>query len=473
MFNVSFYTYSTLSNYMGDNMMKKHLNQSYRMDMTEGPLTSKIIRFTIPVMLSAILQLLFNTADVIVVGRFSGKTALAAVGSTGSLINMLISIFMGLAIGTNVLVARYQGAKDNKAVSETVHTSIALGVVGGFILIITGILFTRPLLEMMATPDDVIEQSTLYMQIIFLGMPLSLILNFGAAVLRAVGDTKRPLYYLTVAGIVNVILNLFLVTVFNLGVAGVAIATVISQAVSCTLIILCLKHEIGAIKLYFNKIKITPDKFINIMQIGLPAGLQGCIFSISNVLIQSSVNSFGSTVMAGNTAASNIEGFVYVSMNSLHQTCISFISQNFGAGKFKRIKMILINCIVIVTITGLVLGNSAYLLGKYLLSAYNSEPEVIREGLIRLSIICTMYFLCGLMDVMVGAMRGIGYSILPMIVSLIGACGLRIIWIYTVFAHFRSLQILFISYPVTWTITFLSHLICYYIVTRKYKDKFK
>ena len=454
-------------------MAEKTARISYRMDMTEGPLTTKIIKFTIPVMLSGILQLLFNTADVIVVGRFTGKTALAAVGSTGSLINLLVSLFMGLSIGTNVLVARYQGAKDDKAVSETVHTSIALGIVGGLILLIIGVVATRPLLEMMATPEDVIDQSTLYMRILFFGMPLNLILNFGAAILRAIGDTKRPLYYLTIAGVINLFLNIFLVTVFSLGVAGVAIATVISEGVSCILILLCLKHETGAIRLYFNRIKINPSKCIDIMKIGLPAGLQGCIFSISNVLIQSSVNSFGSTVMAGNTAASNIEGFVYVSMNSLHQTCISFTSQNFGAGKFKRIKKVLINCLVIVAITGLVLGNSAYFFGKYLLSAYNNEAEVISYGLIRLSIISTMYFLCGLMDVMVGAMRGIGYSILPMIVSLVGACGLRIVWIYTVFVKFRTLDILFISYPVTWTITFLSHLVCYYIVTRKYKDKFR
>lgn len=454
-------------------MAEKTARISYRMDMTEGPLTTKIIKFTIPVMLTGILQLLFNTADVIVVGRFTGKTALAAVGSTGSLINLLVSLFMGLSIGTNVLVARYQGAKDDKAVSETVHTSIALGIVGGLILLIVGVVATRPLLEMMATPEDVIDQSTLYMRILFFGMPLNLILNFGAAILRAIGDTKRPLYYLTIAGVINLFLNIFLVTVFSLGVAGVAIATVISEGVSCVLILLCLKHETGAIRLYFNRIKINPSKCIDIMKIGLPAGLQGCIFSISNVLIQSSVNSFGSTVMAGNTAASNIEGFVYVSMNSLHQTCISFTSQNFGAGKFKRIKKVLINCLVIVAITGLVLGNSAYFFGKYLLSAYNNEAEVISYGLIRLSIISTMYFLCGLMDVMVGAMRGIGYSILPMIVSLVGACGLRIVWIYTVFVKFRTLDILFISYPVTWTITFLSHLVCYYIVTRKYKDKFR
>ena len=454
-------------------MAEKTARISYRMDMTEGPLTTKIIKFTIPVMLSGILQLLFNTADVIVVGRFTGKTALAAVGSTGSLINLLVSLFIGLSIGTNVLVARYQGAKDDKAVSETVHTSIALGIVGGLILLIVGVVATRPLLEMMATPEDVIDQSTLYMRILFFGMPLNLILNFGAAILRAIGDTKRPLYYLTIAGVINVILNILLVTVFSLGVAGVAIATVISEGVSCVLILLCLKHETGAIRLYFNRIKINPSKCVDIMKIGLPAGLQGCIFSISNVLIQSSVNSFGSTVMAGNTAASNIEGFVYVSMNSLHQTCISFTSQNFGAGKFKRIKMVLINCLIIVTITGLVLGNSAYFFGKFLLSAYNNEAEVISYGLIRLSIISTMYFLCGLMDVMVGAMRGIGYSILPMIVSLVGACGLRILWIYTVFVKFRTLDILFISYPVTWTITFLSHLVCYYIVTRKYKDKFR
>ena len=454
-------------------MAEKTARVSYRMDMTEGPLTTKIIKFTIPVMLTGILQLLFNTADVIVVGRFTGKTPLAAVGSTGSLINLLVSLFMGLSIGTNVLVARYQGAKDDKAVSETVHTSIALGIVGGLILLIIGVVATRPLLEMMATPEDVIDQSTLYMRILFFGMPLNLILNFGAAILRAIGDTKRPLYYLTIAGVINLFLNIFLVTVFSLGVAGVAIATVISEGVSCGLILLCLKHETGAIRLYFNRIKINPSKCIDIMKIGLPAGLQGCIFSISNVLIQSSVNSFGSTVMAGNTAASNIEGFVYVSMNSLHQTCISFTSQNFGAGKFKRIKKVLINCLVIVAITGLVLGNSAYFFGKYLLSAYNNEAEVISYGLIRLSIISTMYFLCGLMDVMVGAMRGIGYSILPMIVSLVGACGLRIVWIYTVFVKFRTLDILFISYPVTWTITFLSHLVCYYIVTRKYKDKFR
>lgn len=454
-------------------MAEKTARISYRMDMTEGPLTTKIIKFTIPVMLTGILQLLFNTADVIVVGRFTGKTALAAVGSTGSLINLLVSLFMGLSIGTNVLVARYQGAKDDKAVSETVHTSIALGIVGGLILLIIGVVATRPLLEIMATPEDVIDQSTLYMRILFFGMPLNLILNFGAAILRAIGDTKRPLYYLTIAGVINLFLNIFLVTVFSLGVAGVAIATVISEGVSCGLILLCLKHETGAIRLYFNRIKINPSKCIDIMKIGLPAGLQGCIFSISNVLIQSSVNSFGSTVMAGNTAASNIEGFVYVSMNSLHQTCISFTSQNFGAGKFKRIKKVLINCLVIVAITGLVLGNSAYFFGKYLLSAYNNEAEVISYGLIRLSIISTMYFLCGLMDVMVGAMRGIGYSILPMIVSLVGACGLRIVWIYTVFVKFRTLNILFISYPVTWTITFLSHLVCYYIVTRKYKDKFR
>ena len=454
-------------------MAEKTTRISYRMDMTEGPLITKIIKFTIPVMLSGILQLLFNTADVIVVGRFTGKTALAAVGSTGSLINLLVSLFMGLSIGTNVLVARYQGAKDDKSVSETVHTSIALGIVGGLILLIVGVVATRSLLEMMATPDDVIDQSTLYMRILFFGMPLNLILNFGAAILRAIGDTKRPLYYLTIAGVINLFRNIFLVTVFSLGVAGVAIATVISEGVSCVLILLCLKHETGAIRLYFNRIKINPSKCVDIMKIGLPAGLQGCIFSISNVLIQSSVNSFGSTVMAGNTAASNIEGFVYVSMNSLYQTCISFTSQNFGAGKFKRIKMVLINCLVIVAITGLVLGNSAYFFGKFLLSAYNNEAEVISYGLIRLSIISTMYFLCGLMDVMVGAMRGIGYSILPMIVSLVGACGLRIVWIYTVFVKFRTLDILFISYPVTWTITFLSHLVCYYIVTRKYKDKFR
>lgn len=451
-------------------MLGKKIKKSHRIDMTTGPLTKNIIKFTIPIMLSGILQLLFNAADIVVVGQFSGKTALAAVGSTSSLINLLISLFIGLSIGANVLVARYQGANDYKSVAKTVHTSIALGIVGGAIMLLIGLFASKPLLILMETPLDIIDQSALYMKILFIGMPLNLIFNFSSAILRAVGDTKRPLYYLTVAGVVNVILNVFLVTVFNLGVAGVAIATVIAQLVSCTLILLCLKNETGAIKLYLHRISIDFEKLLLILKIGIPAGLQGCIFSISNVLIQSSVNSFGSTVVAGNTAASNIEGFVYMAMNSLYQTCLSFTSQNFGAKNYKRINKVLLNCLILVTLTGLILGNSAYFLGDSLLKIYNSDPNVIKYGIVRLSIISTSYFLCGHMDVIVGSIRGLGYSVLPMVVSLIGACGLRILWIYTIFVNFRSLTTLFISYPVSWIITFLTHLICYFTVTKKFKE---
>ena len=448
-------------------MILKGKKRGYEIDMTNGPLIGKMLSFTVPVMISGILQLFFNAADVIVVGRFTGKTALAAVGSTGSLINLLIGLFMGLSVGSNVLVARFYGAGDGKSVSDTVHTSVAVGLIGGVILEIIGLFAAKPLLILMDTPEDVIEQSVLYMRIIFMGVPLSLLYNFGASILRAVGDTKRPLYYLTVSGILNVILNFLLVTVVKLGVAGVAIATIISQALSCTLTLLCLKNENSSIKLYFSKIKVHTKYLAGILKIGLPAGLQGCIFSISNVLIQSSVNSFGSTVMAGSTAASNIEGFVYVAMNAVYQTNLSFTSQNFGAGKVDRIKKILRNSIIIVIAIGLFFGGSAYIFGNTLIGIYNNDAEVIKYGVMRLGVTCTLYFFCGLMEVMVGTMRGIGYSVLPMIVSLAGACGLRIIWIYTVFAFYRSIPLLFISYPISWFVTSLCHFICYLAVSEK------
>lgn len=448
-------------------------NTSNRMDMTEGPLTKNIITFTIPIMLSSVLQLLFNTADIIVVGHFSGKTALAAVGSTGSLMGLLISLFIGLSIGTNVVVARFYGAKEDKNLSETVHTSILLAIIGGFFLLVLGLLATYPILELMATPKDVIEQSATYVRILFLGMPLNLLINFGAAILRAVGDTKRPLYYLTVAGIVNIVLNIFLVTVFNLGVAGVAIATVVSEAVSCFLILICLKNESGAIRFYPRRLKIHTDKLILILKIGIPAGIQSSIFSISNVLIQSNINSFGSTVMAGNTAAGNLEGFIYLSMNSFYQANLSFTSQNFGAKKYHRIKKILLNCIILVSVTGFFLGNLVYFLGDKLLLAYNTDLLVVSSGIERLSIVARFYFICGLMEVMVGTIRGMGYSIVPMLVAIGGVCGIRIVWIYTVFAHFSTLKVLLLSYPVTWSMTFILHFICYLIIINRLKNRQK
>lgn len=443
------------------------MKKSYAIDMVNGPLFSRILIYALPLILSGVLQLLFNAADIVVVGKFTGSYALAAVGSTSSLINLLVNLFIGLSIGTNVLVARYCGARDYQNTEETVHTSMMVSIVGGLLMIFVGVLFAKPLLEIMGTPADVIAHSVLYMRIYFLGMPAFMIYNFGAAILRAVGDTRRPLYFLSIAGIVNVIFNLIFVIVFHMGVAGVAIATVISQMISAVLIVLCLMKMDGMCQLRRDKLKLHPDKLKAMLKIGLPAGLQGMVFSISNVLIQSSVNSFGSLVMAGNTAANNIEGFVYTAMNAIYQTSLSFTSQNLGAQKIERIKKIMLYCLGIVTAIGLVLGVGAYALGRPLLSIYSSDPAVIEYGLIRLSLVSAPYFLCGLMDVTVGSIRGLGYSVTPMLVSLTGACAFRVIWILTVFRLDPKLFTLYISYPISWLLTFAVHMLCFIAVYRK------
>lgn len=442
-------------------------SQKYEMDMCNGPLFGKIVLYSVPLMLSGILQLLFNAADIVVVGRFAGNHALAAVGATSSLINLLVNLFMGLSVGANVLVARFYGGGQKKEISETVHTAVLTAVIGGVLLTFLGVFLSRPLLTLMGTPEDVLSHSVLYMKIYFAGMPVMLLYNYGSSILRAVGDTKRPLYYLMIAGVVNVILNLIFVILFQIGVAGVALATVISQIISAGLIVRCLMVSQSSYKLEMKELRFHADKFFKIMKIGIPAGLQGSIFSISNVLIQSSVNSFGSIAMAGNTAGSNIEGFVYMAMNALHQTALSFTGQNIGARKYERVYKTMGLCLLLVAAVGIVLGNGAFFFGKYLLGIYSEDLEVIQYGLVRLSVICTMYFLCGLMDVMVGVLRGMGYSVMPMIVSLTGACGLRILWIYTVFAAYRTLFVLYLSYPVTWTITFFAHMICFLAVRKK------
>lgn len=444
--------------------MNQTKSNKYEIDMCNGPLLGKILVFYIPLMLSGVLQLLFNAADIVVVGRFAGSESLAAVGSTSSLINLLVNLFIGLSVGANVLVARYYGAGQQKELSEMVHTAVMTSLISGCILIILGICLAGPALRLMATPEDVIDKAILYMRIYFVGMPFMMAYNFGSAILRAVGDTKRPLYYLLIAGVVNVVLNLIFVIVFSMGVAGVAIATVISQAVSSALVIRCLVLTDSVYKLNLKQLAIVPDKLIKMVQIGLPAGLQGALFSISNVLIQSSVNSFGSIAMAGNTAASNIEGFIYTAMNAFHQTAISFTGQNFGASKYKRIGKILLICQISVLAVGLVMGNAAYLFAGTLLKLYSSDGEVIRYGILRMSIICTSYCFCGMMDVMVGSLRGMGYSIMPMLVSLTGACLFRIVWIYTVFQSYRTLECLYISYPISWALTFAVHLICFAVV---------
>lgn len=451
--------------------MEKKVRKSYEIDMCNGPLLGKIMLFTLPLMLSGVLQLLFNAADVIVVGRFAGNEALAAVGSTGALTSLLVNLFIGLSVGVNVLVARYYGARQEEEVSKTVHTSVIAGVGGGILLAIVGIAAARPLLHMIATPENVIDQSIWYMRIYFLGMPALLLFNFGSAVLRAVGDTRRPLIYLMIAGVINVLLNLCFVIIFHMGVAGVALATVIAQSVSALLILRCLILSESCFKLCLDKLHISWEKFGKIAAIGMPAGIQGALFSISNVLIQSSVNSFGSVAMAGNTAGSNVEGFVYIAANSVHQTAVSFTGQNLGGRRYDRINKILIECLMFVTLIGLVMGNGAVFLEQQILGFYSSDPQVIYYGMQRMEIICTSYFLCGIMDVLVGCIRGLGYAVMPMIVSLLGACAFRVIWIYTFFQWDRTLHTLYISYPVSWALTAFAHLICFIIVRSKLKEK--
>ncbi|MBQ1985717.1 MAG: MATE family efflux transporter [Clostridia bacterium] len=435
--------------------------------MVNGPLFGKIIRYSIPLMLSGILQLFFNAADIVVVGRFAGPTALAAVGSTGSLINLLINVFMGLSVGTNVLVARYYGARDMKNLSDTVHTSILASLVGGVALIFIGCFLAKPMLLMMGSPADVIDQATLYVRIYFAGMPAMMLYNFGAAILRSVGDTKRPLYFLAISGVLNVLLNLFLVIVCNMGVAGVAIATVASQVLSAVLVLICLMKSDAPYRVDLKQLHIYKDKLLEMIRIGLPAGMQGTVFSISNVLIQSSINSFGSLVMAGSTAAGNIEGFVYTGMNAFYQTALSFTGQNMGAKKYERVGKIMRICVLSVAAVGTILGSAGMIFARPLLSIYTTDPQVIEYGVNRMLLVCLPYMICGVMDTLVGSMRGMGYSILPMIVSLTGACGLRVVWILTIFAANHTLTTLFLVYPVSWLVTALAHFICFVIAYRK------
>ena len=435
--------------------------------MTNGPLVSKIIRFAIPLALSGILQLLFNAADIVVAGRFAGSQALAAVGSTGALINLIVNLFIGLSIGVNVLVARYYGGGNRKDLYETVHTAVLISVISGVALIFIGIGLSQPLLELMGTPEDVIGQSVLYMRIYFVGMPVMMLYNFGAAILRAVGDTQRPLYFLLLAGVVNVFLNLFFVIVLHMGVAGVAIATVISQCISAGLVLFCLVKSDTVYRVNLKELKVYKDKLLQMVKIGVPAGIQSATFSVSNVLIQSSINSFGSIAMAGSTAASNIEGFVWTAMDAFTQSTLSFTGQNFGAKKFHRITKVVWYNLGLVTLVGLVLGIGAYVGGPWLLQIYSTDPEVISYGLERMLLVCAPYAICGVMNVMVGAMRGLGSSLTPMMASIFGVCVLRVVWIYTVFPLDRTFFMLFLSYPVTWLATGLIEVVCFYFIRKR------
>ena len=438
-------------------------------DMTTGPILKKMIAFAFPLMCSSILQLLFNAADTVVVGKFAGDNSLAAVGSNGSLINLMTNLFIGLSIETNVLIGKSVGANDKEHTVKLVHTSMTISVIGGIFLMIFGMLFAERILILMDCPAEVLPLASQYLTIYFIGLPAMMIYNFGSAVLRAVGDTKRPLYYLTAAGVINVIFNLIFVIGFKMDVAGVATATVISQVISAILIISCLMHESGDIKLDLKNLSIDIDSLKRIVRIGIPAGIQGSLFSLSNVIIQSSINSFGATVVAGSAAAQNIEGFTYVSMNSFHQATLTFTSQNVGAGRFDRIGKILLRGLILVTITGITLGYMEILFGHQLLGIYSNDSAVIEKGFERLLIMCGTHFLCGFMDVMVGSIRGIGYSVLPMIVSLIGACGLRILWLKTFFMidAFHTTRSIYITYPISWFLTIIAHVICYIIIRKK------
>lgn len=438
--------------------------------MCSGRILPKLLKFSLPLMLSSVLQLLFNAADIIVVGNFASEHSLAAVGSTTALINLVTNLFLGLSTSSNVLSANYMGAGDNDRVSKTVHTSLLISVISGLILTVIGVTFTEQMLIWMQTPEEVLGLSALYLRIYFGGMVAMMIYNFGSALLRSKGDTKRPLYYLAFSGVINIILNLIFVICFKMDVAGVGLATVISQCVSAFLVVRCLYKETDAFHFDFRKLKIDKKIMSKIFSIGIPAGFQGVVFSLSNVVIQSSVNSFGPVVMAGSAAAASIEGFVWVSMNSFSQGALTFTSQNIGAGKYSRINRIAITACSCAAAAGLVLGNLAYLFGPFLLGIYDPRPEIIESGLIRMSLVCVLYFTCGLMDCIVGSIRGMGYAVAPTIVSLLGACGLRILWIFTVFRipEYHTEFMLFVSYPVSWTITFLVHFICYIFMRRKF-----
>lgn len=441
-------------------------NNKYEIDMCNGTLMDKLISFSLPLMLSGILQLLFNAVDIIVVGRFTGSQALAAVGSTTALINIFTNLFIGISLGANVLAARFYASGKEKEMSETVHTSITLALISGLVMALAGVLLARFALKLMGTPDDVIDQSVLYMRIYFLGMPFFMLYNYGAAILRAVGDTKRPLFFLVISGMTNAVLNLVLVIVFHMGVAGVAIGTIVSQLISSILVLRCLYTSNTSYRLYFSKLGIKTQYLKQIFQVGIPAGIQSTVINLSNALLQSSVNSFGSVAMAGYTAANNIFGFLYMSVNAVTQSCMSFTSQNYGVKKLKRMDRVLLDCMILSVGVTLTLGCGAYFFGPELLKIYTSDADVIRCGVEVLAFTTVPYFCCGIMDLLPGALRGMGYSGVPMILSIIGTVGTRIVWIFGLFPAHRSLSFLFISYPVSWILTILMQAVCFCFVRK-------
>ncbi len=447
------------------------MRESRKVNMVNAPLLPNIIIFAIPLMLTGILQLLFNACDMVVVGRFAGSEALAAVGSTSSLTNLMVNTFLGLSVGANVLTAHSLGAREYKHTKTIVHTAVTMSLLCGVILAVLGISVCRACLRAMGSPEDVLDLSTLYMRLYFLGMPAVMVYNFGSAILRAQGNTKQPLIFLSIAGVINVVLNLVLVIVFHLSVAGVAIATVVSQTISACLVIWWLVKEEGPCQLDLKHLQINLGVLKKIFRIGLPAGLNSMVFSFSNVQIQSSINMFGSAAMAGSSAAASLEGFVYTSMNSFHQAALNFTGQNVGAGRYDQVPKILRSCAFIAVMVGFIMGGAMYLCGRPLLSFYTDSAQDIDYGMIRLQVILLPYFLCGIMESVVGVLRGLGYSVVPTIVSLVGACGFRLVWIETIFQAKPTLFVLFLSYPISWLITSVAHFICYGYARMKLRKK--
>ena len=439
--------------------MKRH-----QQSMLEGPLFSSIIRYTIPIILTSILQLLFNAADLVVVGRFRGSLSVAAVSATSALVNLIVNLFIGLSVGAGVAVAHGLGSREDEVVHKAVHTAIPLSLVGGVIVTVVGVVFSETFLKLMGTPDDVLPLSSLYLEIYFGGIIFTMVYNFCAAILRAAGDTKSPLIFLSIAGVLNVGLNVIFVSQFHMNVEGVAIATVVSQAVSAVLVIIALMRRTDACKLFLRKIRFYKPQLLKMMRVGLPAGIQSSMFSISNVIIQSSINSFGPVLMSGNGAAASIEGFIYVTNNAFHQTAVNYIGQNAGAGQYKRVKKIYNICLISSMVVTMLFSCAAYIFGPQLLSIYITDSaDAIAYGMIRFAYVALPYFLCGLMDVTTGALRGLGASFTPMLVSVLGVCGFRIAWIYTIFQipAYHTPQSLYLSYPLSWTLTFLLHLLCF------------
>ncbi|MDO4475713.1 MAG: MATE family efflux transporter [Lachnospiraceae bacterium] len=438
----------------------------YEIDMVHGPIMPKLFSFFIPLFLSGILQLLFNAIDIIVVGRFSGSDALAAVGATTSLINMLINLFMGISLGSNVLVARYRAAGDHKALEEVVHTAVTVALASGILMVIVGQLVSRLCLTAMDTPASIIDQSTLYMRIYFCGMPFLMLYNFCASILRGIGDTKRPMIFLIISGICNAVLNLILVIVFKMGVAGVAIATVFAQFISACLVLRILLTTEEAYRIRLKQLRINRRYLIKTLQIGIPAGIQTLIINFSNVLLQSSVNSFGPLAMAGYTAANSIFSFIFMYVDSISQACMNFTSQNYGAHQKKRLDITFRDCVILEIVFGLIIGSLVMFFGKPLLRIYTPDETAIGFGMQILSVTVMMYFICGLMNVVPAAMRGLGSAALPMILTLIGTVGTRIVWIFCFFPHRRTLDYLFWSYPLSWIIAFILQL-CFYLRVRR------